>query len=104
MKTLMAETSLEAFINILPKICERQELVLRHLYFVGNASNTMISASIKLPINCVTGRTNELRKKKLVVEYKKEICPVTGQRVIFWELTPKGIEVIKFKDRQKNEN
>jgi len=103
MKTLMSNTSLEAFEKILPKIGLRQELVLEHLSWVGDASNTMIAGSIKLPINCVTGRTNELRKKFLVEESHKGICPATGQRVSFWKITEKGKDVIKFK-KEQNEN
>ena len=97
MKTQMNDTSLQSFEKILPRIGERQHQVLEHLSWVGNATNAMIAASIKLPINCVTGRTNELVKMRCVIAVGKEECPVTHGIATFWQITDRGNEVIAFR-------
>ncbi|KXB08780.1 hypothetical protein AKJ59_00460 [candidate division MSBL1 archaeon SCGC-AAA385M02] len=58
------ETSLEAYYDkVLPELTERQEQVLIPFYENPGRdyTNHEIARYIGLPINCVTGRTQELR-------------------------------------------
>lgn len=108
-KKMIQETSRQAFIEILPKIGDRQDQVLEHLGWVGEATDRMIAASLKLPINCITGRRNELVHKKLLKRSKTDWCEATkmqeGKRrkAIYWELTELGEKVLAFKKRQREE-
>lgn len=99
----MQQTSIEAFQKILPKIGKRQELVLEHLSWIQDATDAMIGASIKLPINCVTPRRGELVKKKLVESSRISECLCTHGTANYWRITSKGREVMEFR-RRKNDN
>ncbi len=104
---MIQQTTREAFIEILPKIGDRQDQVLEHLGWVGEATDRMIAASIKLPINCVTGRRNELVKMNLLRRSKTDWCEATKmqenkrRRANYWELTDLGEKVLEFKKRQR---
>lgn len=106
---MIQQTSRQAFIEILPKIGDRQDQVLEHLDWVGEATDRMIAASLKLPINCVTGRRNECVHLKLLKRSKTDYCEATRmqegkrRRAIYWELTDLGKKVIKFKKKQREE-
>ena len=82
-------TSLLSMPEVLENLGERQIQVYRAIQELGECSNTMIAKHIRLPINCVTGRVNELRRKKLVSEATKDNCPITGKKVIFWRVRHK---------------
>jgi len=105
---VVSQTSIESFIEILPKIGGRQELVIRALYILGSATNRMISENIKLPINSTTPRVFECRKKGLIELDKVDICLATLQReklernANYWKLTKKGMKVLNFKNRQND--
>ncbi len=104
---MIQQTSREAFIEIFPKIGDRHEQVVEHLGWVGEATDRMIAASIKLPINCVTPRRNELVHLKLLKRSKIDWCEATKmqegkrRRAIYWMLTETGEKVLAFKKRQK---
>lgn len=104
---MIQQTSKEAFIEILPKVGERQDQVLEHLGWVGEVTDRMIAASLKLPINCITGRRNELVHLKLLKRSKTDWCEATrmqeGKRrkAMYWVLTELGKKVIAFKKRQR---
>lgn len=99
----MTDTSLIAFEKILPKINERQHLVLEHLSWVEDATDAMIGKSINLPINCITPRRLELFKKGCVISTRKEICLVTGGTATYWQITEKGKQVIEFRKNKMEE-
>lgn len=107
---MIRQTSKEAFIEILPKIGDRQDQILTHLGWVGESTDRMIAASLKLPINCITPRRNELVGKKLLRKSKIDFCEATrmqegrARRAIYWELTRLGDKVLAFKKRQREEN
>ena len=107
MQTKTQQTSIEAFIEILPKIGDRQDQILEHLGWVGMATDRMIAASLKLPINCITGRRNELVKSGLLRKVKTDWCEATRmiegkrRRAIYWCTTELGNKVISFKKSQK---
>lgn len=104
---MIQQTSIQAFIEILPKIGDRQDQVLEHLGWVGESTDRMIAASLKLPINCITPRRNELVKMRLLRRSKVAFCESTkmqegkARRAIYWELTELGEKVLAFKKRQR---
>ena len=102
MKTQVAQTSIMAFEKILPKIADRQTLILETLNLIGEATDAMISASNRerLPINCITPRRNELVKKGLIQGAFKGICKVTKGYATFWMVTEKGKDVLAFKSKE----
>ncbi len=102
----MERTSLEAFEKILPKIGDRQVLVLGFLHFSGESTDAMIAAGNRerLPINCITPRRGELVKKGLVTESFKGICQATKGHATYWKITERGKDVLDFKNRQEVEN
>ncbi len=82
----LQQESLEAWIKINPKLGLRQEQVYLTIRRLGEATSAMIGRKLGLPINCITGRVNELRKKNLVCCAKVESCPVTGGKSSFWRM------------------
>ncbi len=86
---MIQHTSLIAYVEVLENIGERQTQVYKILEAWGSMSNTMIAAKLNLPINCITGRTNELRKKGLIINIYKGTCPITKKYVLFWKVKHK---------------
>ncbi len=83
-RTMITETSLEAYYNL--ELGKRQLEVYKAIEKLECATNTMISKHLKIPINCVTGRTKELREKRLVIESHISWCPQTKNRAKYWKL------------------
>ena len=80
-------TSVEAYFNnVLPTLGDRQRVVYKALNESLNLTNSELAVELDWPINTVTPRVNELRKKNLVVEAGKRICRVTGLRVNSWKV------------------
>jgi len=77
-------TSLLAFAKALENISTRQKQCLIILEELNEANNKMISESSGIPINVVTPRMNELKKKGLIQEIKLDVCPYTGRKTIFY--------------------
>ena len=63
---MVQETSLEAYESIVYELGQRQRQVLRAITELREATNKQIARHVSLPINSVTPRVLELRKKKLV--------------------------------------
>ena len=53
-------------------------------------TNTMIAKKLKLPINCVTGRIFELRKKGIVTLSHTSWCPITRNKAKYWRIIKHG--------------
>jgi predicted transcriptional regulator len=81
----MKETSLLAYAEVLENLNERQIQVLKAIDKIEPCNNLMISKYLNLPINSITPRTNELFKKRLIKENKKDNCPITKRMTIFYE-------------------
>ena len=82
----MRQTSLDAYWSLpKAKINERQKQVLETLSEIQPANNRMVSEHSRLPINVVTPRMGELRKKGLVEEGEIRV-DVTGRKAIFWQV------------------
>jgi DNA-binding MarR family transcriptional regulator len=86
--TQVQQTSLEAYRDIQHALGRRQAQVLNVFlnYPSYNYTNTEISRVLKLPINQITPRVYELRRKGLLVEATRRACNVTGRTCIAWRL------------------
>ena len=65
------------------------ELLTRHT----DLTNSEIALMLGWPINCVTPRTMELRKKDLVVKGRRRACTVTGNVVQAWRVARQAARV-----------
>ena len=76
------ETSGMAYDSIQATLGEKQKAVLKALSG-GPKTNQEIAEWLNWPINTVTPRTNELVKKKIVVEHSRKLGP-SGRYAIRW--------------------
>ncbi len=85
---MIQETSLEAYLEIKPKLAEKQKEVYRLLEKATRAgfdmTNMEIARALNWSINCVTPRVYELRHAGLVVLSQRRECSVTGRRAMAW--------------------
>jgi DNA-binding MarR family transcriptional regulator len=79
-------TSYLAFEEVLMTLGDRQKLVLSAIKKIQPCSNLEISKYLNLPINTVTPRCQELRKKGLVVFYKSAQCKYTNRTVNYYKI------------------
>ena len=86
MSTNIRDTSLDAYDSIKPEIKTRQREVYDAIKYLKSPTNTEISKFLGIPINSITPRTNELYKKKLVVDGKKRECYETGRIAYTWRI------------------
>ncbi len=85
-------TSKEAYAEGKQTKLKQEDLVYTTIraFGVNGVNNKMIALALDLPINCVTGRCNDLQKKGLVKESHTGPCPIllknTGKErnTIFW--------------------
>ena len=83
----MQQTSILAFHSLDPnKLNERQQQVLEALEEIQPATNRMIAQKSRIPINVVTPRIGELRKKGKV-EADHTGIDATGRSAIYWKVT-----------------
>jgi hypothetical protein len=75
------DTSLSIFQSqVLPTLTKRQREVYETLAkYPEGLTNAEIGHVMRLPINCITGRTGELRKKNLVEDAGVRQCRVTRE-------------------------
>ena len=83
---MIAETSMLAFEQIQEDLGNRQLQVFNGFKKLEFSTNAMVAKEINLPINCVTGRCLELRKKSLLERSHISTCPITRGRAQFWKL------------------
>ncbi len=83
---MITETSMMAFDMIQEDLGNRQFEVYKGFKKLEYANNTMLSKYLKLPINTVTPRTNELVKKGLIEFSHITTCPITRRKSKFWKL------------------
>lgn len=79
-----AQTSIDAY-HTFDDLPTRRAQVLAVLSR-SPASNAAIARALNLPLHCVTGRVRELVDAGEVREYGRELDPITGRRVITWEV------------------
>jgi len=63
---------------------ERQKTVYRVFKRFGAMTNLQVSRKLLLPINSITPRTNELVKMGLIEEKRRDLCPISKRKAIFW--------------------
>ena len=71
----------------------RQKQVLDALLRLGSATNRELSETLRLPINCITGRVKELREKDRVCVDGKKFDSVTNRTVTLFKVKSKQLEM-----------
>lgn len=80
---MMRETSIAAYRAIEHTLSDKRRRVMSIIANYGPISNKQIALMLGWPINCVTGRTNELVKAGLVIDYCKS-REASGKQSILW--------------------
>lgn len=81
------DTSLSAYYDrVKPTLANRQKVVFDMLRSKANWTNSELAQTLEWPINTLTPRVNELRKKGLVEESGKRVCKITGLTVHSWRV------------------
>lgn len=81
----MKKTQLEAYKHINNKKSGKCALVLSTVKHMGGATFFELNSALKWPINCITGRVNELCKVGLVSDSgETRVNPKTNRRAIVW--------------------
>lgn len=88
----MQPTSKEAYDKIVSELGNRQYEVYTLLKEIEPACNKEIADKLRLPINEITPRTNELRYKGVVEEAYK--ADYNGRKVIYWRTVNPAIKKI----------
>lgn len=83
---MISNTSLIAFDQIKEDLGNRQFEVYEGFKKLKYSNNTMLSNYLKLPINIITPRTNELVKKGLLEFSHITTCPITRRKSKFWKV------------------
>ena len=79
------ETSLDAFRELKKgKLSARRQEVLNGFGQLKTATNLEVSDLIKIPINSVTPRTNELVKLGVLLKMGLRKCSISGNTAIVW--------------------
>ena len=100
----VAQTSIESYIDILPKIGERIVETLKILKDLHDASDQeMTSAGGYSDPNRIRPRRYEAVRKGLIEFNGKRKCRITGKNVMVWRITKKGLKVLEFKQRREDE-
>lgn len=79
---MIQQTTLDAYILLQPKLNKLQEKVYNALS-IYDMTNLELSEHLNMPINCITPRVNELRKKGLIREKGYKIQK-TNRKAILW--------------------
>lgn len=81
----MQQTSLDAYSTVTkPQLNRNQKMVLESLEAIAPACNKQIAANMNWPINSVTPRVLELRKKGAVTQAYIAKDP-SGRNAIYWK-------------------
>jgi len=85
-------TSLLAYVEVLEELGEKQAKVYEVIRRLGSCNNKMIARELNWKINSVTGRVKELREDHIVLQSKKDYCPITrleedkDRLTVFWKV------------------
>ncbi len=80
------QTQIDSFHDVKKSLGKRRAEVLDAIKILKNPTNTEISSHMKIPINQVTPRTNELVKLGLVIADGKVECSITHRTVMAWSI------------------
>lgn len=86
---MFVDNSMLAYITIIEELNNREKQVYSVIDHCGPVTNKEIAAQLNIPINCVTGRTNSLVKKNVVVRTGDAVCKETGRPQSTWEVVKK---------------
>jgi len=92
---MISDTSLMAFDIVRQDLGDRQLQVYKTIKKLSYCNNQMISKYLSLPINSITPRCNELRKKGLIEFSHITNCPYTKHKSKFWKLKLNNLGGIK---------
>lgn len=85
MHTSVSETSIAAYRELRDdgKLTAKQQQITDYLHRHNGAdfSRLEISRAIDMPINCVSGRVNELLEKVVIEEADQRPCRISGRRI-----------------------
>lgn len=93
MKTNVQDTSISAFYQEQRHLNRRERELLDVLSIIQPASDRDLAYKLSWEIGQVNGRRNELVKKGKIIEHHRARSPITGKRVIYWEIK-KGQEAL----------
>ena len=79
-------TSIISYYEALQTLGSRQLEVLKALKCLKVANNLMISRFLGLPINSVTPRCLELKKKGIIIYHHTGACPINGRATRFFTI------------------
>jgi len=79
-------TSIISYYEVLNTLGERQIQVLKALKELKLANNLMISNYLHLPINSITPRCQELRKKGIIIFHHIGACPISKRASNFYTI------------------
>jgi len=80
------QTSIDSYKSLLDKLGAKQRLIY-DAFCITPLTNAEVADFLKMPINCVTGRTNELVEMGLVKYAGTKIHPGTHRRQIVWKIS-----------------
>lgn len=84
---MIRETSLEAYMDLLPQLGERQQKVLDGFKKYGSHTDLeMVKLLVLNDANVLRPRRRELVKKGFIEEDGKKVCDISGKRVILWKI------------------
>lgn len=82
---MIAQTSMLAYFeNVKPSLNKKQKLVLEALEEIQPANNKQIAEHLGWPINTITPRVGELRKKQQVVP-AYIARDISGRKCTYWK-------------------
>ncbi len=81
---MFQQSSIDAYLSVIPSIGERQRAVYAALAKIGPASNMEIAQYLRWSVNQVTPRIFELRKIGWVIDDGLRECKITGRVVHVW--------------------
>jgi len=82
----MRSTSLDAYNEVKPQLGQRQREVYDAIKELGSVTNNELSHYLRLPINQITPRTNELVKMGYVMVCEKRECSISKKTVLSWRV------------------
>lgn len=97
----MAATSLMAFEKV--KLTKNEEAVFNALSELGLATNDALAAQLDWPVHCVTGRTNSLWTKGIIVVADHNGTTKMGNKAKRWCIADQGYRQLSFIKEQECE-
>lgn len=86
MKIKQRNTAVETYHDIIDTLPDKRMVVYKALLEIQPACNLDIAYQLKMPINRITPRMNELVKLDIVCEDHRGLCARTNRRVIYWKV------------------